>query len=127
MKLALVVLLASAVAWPLPVLAHGWYLLSPPIVKKSGGRAQTDSSRPLKEWDQKSAFDSADACEDFRAYAFSRVKRDLSDAANDAKAPQEEKTWAERLSILRKWQQTSVEAGIWGESQCISSDDPRLR
>ena len=40
----------------------GWYLMSPPLVRKQG-TLQEDTAQPLSKWVQFRAFDSAQACE----------------------------------------------------------------
>ena len=40
---------------------QGWYLMAPPT--KMNARLEVDIDAPLRKWEQRAAFDSADACE----------------------------------------------------------------
>jgi hypothetical protein len=84
---------------------QGWYLLAPPTTEaKSPGYAfRSDATRPLAEWGQRSAFDTAKECE--AALAEERRKYPLRTTGTPV-----EMSMGAHIAL----------------SRCVASDDPRL-
>lgn len=85
-------------SWPVSVSGQGWYLLEPRDAE------MVTSRKPLREWVQLGAFDSADACEQFRDRYLKTVLRESL-----------------------KGQLSSDSMGLAAHSRCIAGDDARLR
>lgn len=116
-----VVVLALALLPDVARAGAGWYLLIPPIADMR----VVAWGRPLREWNQRGAFDSAQACE--------RARRALSEAAERALAPGGEvdklgvpegdpKTPREMVAVSTVALRVAEQGG-----RCLASDDPRLR
>jgi len=75
----------------------GWNLLLPPL-----NDGKPDLSAPLSTWEQWHAFDTADLCEQNRAFKADQMRK-----YDNAKTK-----WSEMFGVY---------------SQCISTDDPRLK
>jgi len=77
----------------------GWYLMQPPWVSHN----TFDASAPLSRWKIATSFDSAADCENFLSSngLYYRTHPNVKQA-----------DWFARL---------------WGASQCIATDDPRLK
>lgn len=93
---------------PTPTLAwaqDAWYLLLPPTTREGG----FDVSKPLREWKQVGAFDSALACERDRQ----RTREELEEMAN---------------SLRGKDSELASRANVWlFFARCVHVSDPRLR
>ena len=77
----------------------GWYLMTPPWV----AQGTFDATAPVSKWHQASAYDSAAECQSYRSSMLDYYK--AHPKAKDA-------DWFER---------------VFGASQCIATDDPRLK
>ena len=85
----------------------GWYLMIPPPVP--GALTVPDVGAFLGDWFIKSAFDTAKECEDYHSRIMESTKKDLP-----------------RKNQLPKTPTAYVAtAMLW--SQCVASDDPRLK
>lgn len=86
----------------------GWYLMTPPLSYPTpGGPASLDYKAPLGTWTISRAFDSAKECEDYKLMAEGRTKKDQN--------PIGETNAKERFANALVF------------SQCIATDDPRLK
>lgn len=102
MKTVGIPLLIAFVLWPVAALSGGSYLLIPPVSEGPDGLPRIESHRPLKEWVQLRAYDTAEACQRGLFEAF----RDLINQPDTPK---------------RRVAETRVFRGL-----CVASDDPRL-
>ncbi len=129
-SLVVVILLSVATSvWA----ADGWYLLIPPRSEYderanflSGYRIL--DNKPLSQWGQQGAYDSASECEAVRTNlemveqgAYSKSSEDYMKAVGAGADPVVLRT--QRLLAERN------NANVWAirASRCIRSDDPRLR
>jgi hypothetical protein len=128
---SVVVLLLLAVATS-PWASDGWYLLIPPLSEYDDRAAFMSGYRildnkPLSEWRQQGAYDSAKECETVRnsllaaeQTVFSRSSESYAKASAGGMDP-----------VVLKIQQRLTEghnADVWAlmASRCIQSNDPRL-
>jgi hypothetical protein len=81
-----------------------WYLMTPPLVHR-----EPDETAALGRWIIGRAFDTAKECEDYR---FGSQERTKSDTPNDGAHPVNAKQRFAEAILL---------------SQCVASDDPRLK
>ena len=84
----------------------GWYLMIPPIIEKAGGY-EADFNAPISRWSVNSPFDAASECRAVNGQLVLEQKQRLD------KAPIHSLDWAVAQRLVT--------------SQCISSDDPRLK
>jgi len=85
----------------------GWYLMVPPLKGDSSSGYRADYDAPLSQWTVLSPFDSASPCD-------TQHRRDVDDGASAMKkAPKGSFDWAVAQKLT--------------QSQCIATDDPRLR
>jgi hypothetical protein len=111
LTLAFAALMVAAHPWGLlmkfrrsAALSVGWYMMVPPLSQTV--HFEVDYKAPLHSWPIMLAFDKAEACEDYRS-------REL------------EKYRASAATAARNIPQTFFNALLF--SQCIASDDPRLK
>jgi hypothetical protein len=83
----------------------GWYLMMPPL--KFEPSIGVDLSAPLSRWSSRAVFDGAQACNEFRTGYLSKQQAIVNQTPSDRSA---------RLIADQAL-----------DSQCISSDDPRLK
>jgi hypothetical protein len=99
--------LCPSLAW-----AGGWYLLRTDVWKdsKPGSMWVADSKRPLKEWKNIGAFDSARECEEAKGKQFQNDMRIVN--------------WQ-----LAAGMKDAAEMNLTAASatMCVASDDPRLK
>jgi hypothetical protein len=112
--------------------AAGWYLLIPPSsdfnerAEYLGGYIILDS-KPLSQWAQQGAYDSASECEAVKnaLYLTEQISSAKSNE-NYIKAVGENK----EPSVLKfmRWtsERRNANVNAWAGSRCIKSDDPRL-
>jgi hypothetical protein len=82
----------------------GWYRMTPPLVHR-----EPDETAALSGWSIGRAFDTAKECEDYRSWSQERTK---SEMPNGGVHPVNTKQrFAEGILL----------------SQCVASDDPRLK
>ena len=84
----------------------GWYLMIPPVIEKAGGY-EADFDAPLARWAVNTPFDSASECGAVNGGLVLQQKRQMD------KARSHSLDWAIAQSMVT--------------SQCISTDDPRLK
>ncbi len=84
----------------------GWYLMVPPVVEKAGSY-EADFNAPLSRWSVDSPFDTAAECRAVNANLVQQQTR----VFDQAQAHSRERAVAQRLIV----------------SQCIETDDPRLK
>jgi hypothetical protein len=84
----------------------GWYLMVPPTIKKDGGY-EADFNAPLSRWSVNTPFDSTTECAALNSEVVLEYKKRLD------KARIHSFEWAVAQSLV--------------DSQCISTDDPRLK
>jgi hypothetical protein len=82
----------------------GWYMMVPPLSHTASFEA--DYRAPLSAWPIMRAFDSAEACEDYRSHEIERYK-------------------ASSTTVPTNVPQAVLNAILF--SQCVASDDPRLK
>ena len=86
----------------------GWHLLKPPVgTRRADGTYSPEYGAPLKDWERERSFDSAEKCRDAQA--------ELAKKAQPTMQSEKDQTLARALA--------SAEIN----SQCIASDDPRLK
>lgn len=130
-RASLVFVTLFVVATPLWAVG-GWYLLTPPISEYNEGATYLSGytilvNKPLSQWVQQGAFDSASDCEAVKD-SRTRVEQDIFYKSHDA--------YRESLGrtdqVVLKAQRLLTEghnakySALW-DSRCIRSDDPRLR
>jgi hypothetical protein len=101
----------------------GWYLMVPPVSAPNG----TDGARlmmeaPLSRWFTHGSFDSAKQCEEAQRSSAIAILKDITDLAVHEGCPED---WP-----LGKCAGTGPMFNAYGamyNSQCIATDDPRLR
>lgn len=103
--------------------ASGWYLFFPP--RDNNGFPEV--SKPLSQWVQQGAYDSASECEAVKNYRW-KVEMDFHNGAlkryNDAFSAKKDPV---ELKLINLSIETSnANADAWMASRCIKSDDPRL-
>ena len=86
------------------VLAVGWYLMTPPLSHTV--RFEVDNNAPLSAWTIIRSFDKAENCEDYRSHELEKYRADAVTKPINVR-----QTFATALLF----------------SQCIASDDPRLK
>ena len=99
--------------WP-AVIVMGWYLVGPPIHE---GVVQPDA--PLKKWSHVESFDSARECEAsqfMRDQRASAILKSVQDDMRTGKAKPDENY----VAATAQW-------AFARRSQCINSNDPRLK
>jgi len=84
----------------------GWYLMIPPVIEKAGSY-EADFNAPLSRWSVNSPFDSASECRAVNANLVLQQRR----VFDQAQVHSRDWAVAQRLVV----------------SQCIASDDPRLK
>ncbi len=87
----------------------GWYLLMPPWIGPT-----LDLRTPLSKWVNQGSFDSDEQCENARADLINGFKGDLDTA--EGKAPD-----CEDVAMLQMADEVEE------ESECVATDDPRLK
>ncbi len=100
----------------------GWYLMVPPHYKQG-----TDTSAPRSEWEQHGAFDTAEACERAKA-----ILVNCGEILNGAKQGNVLNAcgFPGKARPLKDEQQDTMVGQIAAqdmESECIATDDPRLK
>jgi len=109
----------------LPVLAgQGWYLIVPPATSENNSRifsfaeereflaGKFDMTAPLSKWVQFKSFDSAKECEEFKSFKTHFWTGEIGEDSEEAK--------------MREQYESKVKKHIEA-SQCIASDDPKLK
>ena len=129
---SLVVVILLAVATSLLV-ADGWYLLIPPRSEYNERAAFLSGykildNKPLSQWGQQGAYDSASECEAVRN-SLLRVEQRVYSLSSEAYV---KAVGAGTDPVVLKTQRFLTEtnnANVWAfmASRCIRSDDPRLR
>ena len=105
--------------------ATGWYLIVPP--RDNNDLLKILDSKPLSQWTQQGAYDSASECEAVKNsllkvesdyhYGVARRYGDALSANKDTAA----------LMVMKSATETSsANVDGWTASRCIKSDDPRL-
>jgi hypothetical protein len=84
----------------------GWYLMTPPI-NKHRGAFDVDPQAPLFQWIVNTPFDAASKCAEINSGIITKYQREMG------KNPAGSLKWAVAKSLAL--------------SQCISTDDPRLK
>jgi len=90
-----------------------WYLIIPPI----GADNKVDAHAPLSQWRRGVGFESQKDCDDSLKDA---IQTPMTQDEYQAAAKQTRKAKMKPLSMSEMTKRTS-------ESQCVASDDPRLR
>jgi hypothetical protein len=86
----------------------GWYLLKPPVgTRRADGSYWPEYGAPLKDWEQERRFDSAEQCQAAQA----ELAKKAQPTMDSEKA----------LTLARALASAEI------NSQCIASDDPRLK
>lgn len=124
--------LVLTIATPL-LAADGWYLLVPPRSEYDKNAEYLSGykildSKPLSQWHQQGAYDSASECEDMKhnltmieQNTYSKTSENYIDAVR-----------SEKSKAVLEFQRASVEAlnaNVFAlmASRCIKSSDPRLK
>jgi hypothetical protein len=117
---------------PVCYAASGWYLLLPPQSKYNPNAPVSDGyqvfvNASLPQWDQDSAYDTAEACQtrlsSMTDEALGMASRASASYATARKAHKDGRD----LELMRKnlaWSDAYVTRATY--SRCIKSDDPRL-
>ena len=113
------------VAAPSIFAAGGWYLLIPP--RDNNDLLKVLDTKPLSQWQQQGAYDSASACEEVKNALlaaernfYSRSSRDYGNALS---AKESQPTLMMKESAMKH---SNANAEALEASRCIKSDDPRL-
>jgi hypothetical protein len=93
----------------------GWYLLIPPVFSPMGGhpRAFNDLNAPINRWDIQGSFNSDASCEKEKA----RIRKEAPLRLNFAHEHPEQDQNGNIAAVAEAWQR----------SECVASDDPRLK
>ncbi|MDB5985127.1 MAG: hypothetical protein JWR16_180 [Nevskia sp.] len=117
---------------PMLLAAGGWYLFIPPRSSYDGhadylrGYTILDS-KPLSQWTQDSAYDSAAECEAVKSSNYLAEHNFHAKAAADYIAAQSTNKQPVVLEALRSGSEISnANVNAWAASRCVKSDDPRL-
>ena len=95
----------------------GWYLMVPPTVKNAGW--QIDENAPLSRWKIEGSYDSADSCTSDQRTWITTLK--------SLYGPDYVKRITKLIGPNGANEQVTAFDGSLIESQCIASDDPRLK
>jgi hypothetical protein len=113
--------------------AEGWYLLVPPLSEYNeradflSGYKMLDN-KPLSQWGQQGAYDSASVCEAVRNSLLMVAQRTYSSSSEAYLKAVGEKTDPVVLKMQRFITETNnANVMAFMASRCITSDDPRLR
>lgn len=108
--------------------AGGWYLLLPPTneAEVHGEYAVLDA-KPLSQWTQETAYDSAAECEVVKTSLLNSAQRFHSLSAADYAKASDAKGNQSGLEMLKSTAERShAYIKVRAASRCIKSDDPRL-
>ena len=89
---------------PTAAVSVGWYMMVPPLSHTAS--LEVDYKAPLRAWPTMRAFDKAEACEDYRSHELEKYKASVTAAPTNVP-------------------QAVLNAILF--SQCVASDDPRLK
>jgi hypothetical protein len=89
---------------PTAAVSVGWYMMVPPLSHTAS--LEVDYKAPLSAWPIMRAFDKAEACEDYRSHELEKYK-------------------ASATAVPTNVPQAVLNAILF--SQCVASDDPRLK
>jgi hypothetical protein len=103
----------------------GWYLMTPPVASEENWNRVMPPA-PLGRWTTRDSFDTSDACKKARDDLIAKVDNDNADEYERwldgrATSPKLLHEWAARYSL------TAATTDANDRSQCIASDDPRLK
>jgi hypothetical protein len=113
--MAILALLTAAT----PALAGGWYLMAP---KHNDQQVEPYIEAPLSDWQIEEAFDTAQGCEESLHHAAETMShvtdKELEQVMREVRASSSNSEHLPfSLQQVRK---------IYADSQCVSTDDPRL-
>jgi hypothetical protein len=93
----------------------GWYLLIPPVFSAMGDhpRAFNDLSAPINKWDIQGSFDSEANCEKEKQ----RIRTEAPRRLNFAREHPDQDQNGNIAAVAEAWQL----------SECVATDDPRLK
>jgi hypothetical protein len=111
----------------------GWYLIIPPPVGMQEWGVTLDtrvnSKAPLSQWVQLGQYDNANECAAAQEATLRSLGRQMGDVRGQiANLPSSDKLLSERnLKLFEENAETYFKVLEIIKSQCISSDDPRLK
>jgi hypothetical protein len=128
-----VVVIVALAAVPCPAAGTGWYLLVPPS-SDYDEHAQFLQAytildmKPLYQWAQQGAYDSASECEAVRNSLLMVEHRFYAKSSEDyVQAIGANKDPAVLTHMRRTTERSNANVDAFTASRCIKSDDPRLR
>ncbi len=95
--------------------SQGWYLLTPPLILDKDSEIQVSVSEPFSKWVIRDAFDNVAECKTYKENEIKKAVKHRREYTDFTKVTPGSYVLAMNISVA------------WQLSQCIASDDPRLK